>query len=249
MSRLKNKVAVITGGSSGIGLATAKRFVEEGAYVYITGRRQQELDKAIIEIGRNVTAVRGDATNEADLDALFATVGREKGKLDIVVANSGLVEQVKLEDITAEHFDRTFALNARAPLFTVQKALPLMKGTGSIVLVASITSYMGFPNHSAYSATKAAVRSYARTWTAEFRDTGLRVNILSPGPIDTPMIDSQADTKEAADKLRAFFASVIPMSRMGRADDVANAALFLASDESSFVAGIELSVDGGMGAV
>ncbi|OSI71582.1 MULTISPECIES: SDR family NAD(P)-dependent oxidoreductase [Bradyrhizobium] len=249
MSRLQGKVAVITGGSSGIGLATAKRFVEEGAYVFITGRRQGELDKAVAEIGRNVTAVRGDATNESDLDALFETVAREKGKLDVLVANSGLIEQVKLEDISAEHFDRTFALNARAPLFTAQKALPLMKGSGSIVLVASIAGYMGFPNHSTYSATKAAVRSYARTWTAEFKDSGLRVNILSPGPIDTPIIDSQADTKEGADKIRAFYASVIPMNRMGRAEEVANAALFLASDESSFVAGVELSVDGGMGAV
>ena len=249
MSRLQNKVAVVTGGSSGIGLATAKRFVEEGAYVFITGRRQEELNKAVAAIGRDVTAVRGDVTNDADLDALFATIGREKGRLDVVVANSGLVEQVELKDVSPEHFERTFALNARAPLFTVQKALPLMKGKGSIVLVSSIVGNMGFPSHSTYGATKAAVRSYARTWTAEFRDSGLRVNILSPGPIDTPMIDSQADTKEGADKLRAFFASVIPMRRMGRAEEVANAALFLASDESSFVAGVELSVDGGMSAV
>jgi NAD(P)-dependent dehydrogenase (short-subunit alcohol dehydrogenase family) len=249
MSRLQDKIAVITGGSSGIGLATAKRFVDEGAYVYITGRRQEELDKAVAEIGRNITAVRGDATDTAHLDALFATVAHDKGRLDVLVANSGLVEQVRLEDIGADHFDRTFALNARAPLFTVQKALPLMKQGGSIVLVASIAGYMGFPAHSTYSATKAALRSYARTWTAEFRDSGIRVNTLSPGPIDTPIIDSQADTKEGADAIRAFYTSVIPMARMGRAEEVANAALFLASDESSFVAGVELSVDGGMGAV
>jgi NAD(P)-dependent dehydrogenase (short-subunit alcohol dehydrogenase family) len=249
MGRLQDKVAIVTGGSSGIGLATAKRFVEEGAYVYITGRRRAELDLATDLIGRNVTAVQGDATDEDHLDDLVSTVMHEHGRLDILVVNSGLIEQVALGEISADHFDRTFALNTRAPLFLAQKAIPLMKNGGSIVLLGSIAGYMGFPAHSTYSATKAAIRSYARTWTAEFGASGIRVNTLSPGPIDTPIMDKQADTKEGADAIRAAYASVIPMKRLGRAEDVANAALFLASDESSFVAGVELSVDGGMGAV
>ena len=249
MSRLTGKIAVVTGGNSGIGLATAKRFVEEGAYVFIAGRRQAELDKATQLIGSNVRAVQGDVTRLEDLERLFEIVAKEKGHLDVLVANSGIVEQVKLEDIGNEHYDRTFDVNARAPLFTVQKALPLMRQGGSIILVGSIAAYMGFPAHSTYSATKAVIRSYARTWTAEFQARGIRVNTLSPGPIDTPIIDGQATTKEGADAIRAHFVSVIPLGRMGRAEEIANAALFLASDESSFVAGIDLSVDGGMGAV
>ncbi len=249
MSRLAGKIAVVTGGNSGIGLATAKRFVEEGAYVFITGRRQPELDKAVKEIGRNVRAVQGDVTRIEDLDRLFAIVAEEKGHLDVLVANSGMIEQKALGDVTQDHYERTFDVNARGPLFTVQKAVPLMKKGGSIILVGSIAAYMGFPAHGTYSATKAAVRSYARTWTAEFKGNGIRVNTLSPGPIDTPIMDSQAATKEEADAVRAHFASVIPFGRLGRPEEVANAALFLASDESSFVAGIDLSVDGGMGAL
>jgi NAD(P)-dependent dehydrogenase (short-subunit alcohol dehydrogenase family) len=249
MSRLQGKIAVITGGSSGIGLATAQRFVQEGAYVFITGRRQVELDKAKALIGKNVTTVQGDATSSTDLDRLYEAVAAEKGKLDIVVANSGLVEPTKFEDVTQEHFDKTFDLNARAALFTAQKALPLMRDGGSIILVGSTAAYMGFPGYTTYSATKAALRSFARTWTAEFKDRGIRVNNLSPGPIDTPIIDSQADTKEGADAIRAGFAAAIPLGRMGRSEEVAAAALFLASDDSSFVAGIDLSVDGGMGQV
>jgi NAD(P)-dependent dehydrogenase (short-subunit alcohol dehydrogenase family) len=249
MSRLEGKVAVITGGSSGIGLATAQRFAAEGAHVYITGRRQAELNKAVTLIGKNVTAVQADSTKAEDVDRLYAMVKQEKGKLDILVANSGLVEPVQFEDITEEHFDRTFDLNARAVLFIAKKALPLMAKGGSIVLVGSTAAYMGFPGYTTYSATKAALRSYARTWTAEFKDRGIRVNTLSPGPIDTPIIDSQADSKEAADGIRAYFASNIPLARIGKPEEVAAAALFLASDESSFVAGIDLSVDGGMGQV
>ena len=202
MSRLQGKIAVVTGGSSGIGLATAQRFVQEGAHVYITGRRQAELDKAVALIGGNVTAVQGDVSSMDDLDRLFALVKRQKGRLDVLVANSGVVEQVRLEDITPAHYDQTYDINARGSLFTVQKALPLFSNGGSIILIGSIASYMGFPNHSTYSATKAAVRAYARTWTAEFKDRGIRVNTLSPGPVDTPIIDGQADTKEGADKLR-----------------------------------------------
>lgn len=249
MSKLKDRVAVITGGNSGIGLATARLFVEEGAYAYITGRRQGELDKAVESIGHNITAVLGDVLNHDDLDRLYAQVAAEKGKIDILVANSGFVEHQKLGEITADHFDKTFGINARGLLFTVQKALPLFRDGGSIILIGSIAAFMGFPAHSTYSATKAAVRSFARTWTAELKDRGIRVNTLSPGPIDTPIIDSQAFTKEGADKIRASFVSAIPLGRMGKAEEIASAALFLASDESRFVAGADLIVDGGMGAV
>ncbi|MDN3359497.1 glucose 1-dehydrogenase [Actinomadura sp. DC4] len=249
MSRLSGKIAVVTGGNSGIGLATAKRFVEEGAYVFITGRRRAELDKAVGLIGKNVRAVPGDVTKAADLEQLFETVRDEKGKLDILVASSGLVEPVEFEKVTEDHFDRTFDLNARGSLFTAQKAVRLMTDGGSIVLLGSVAGYMGLPGYTTYSATKAALRSYARTWTREFADRGIRVNTLSPGPVDTPIIDSQADSKEAADAIRAGFASMIPLKRMGRPDEVAAAAVFLASDESSFVAGIELSVDGGVAQV
>ena len=249
MSKLTGKVAVVTGGSSGIGLATAQRFAAEGAHVFITGRRQAELDKAKALIGDNVTIVQGDATVGADLDRLYDTVRKEKGRLDILVANSGMVEPVAFKDVDEAHFDRTFDLNARATLFTAQKALPLMAGGGSIVLIGSIAGYKGMPGYTTYSATKAAVRSFARTWVQEFKDGGIRINIVSPGPIDTPIIESQADTKEGADAIRAMFATMIPMGRMGKAEEVAAAALFLASDESSFITGVELSVDGGMGQV
>jgi NAD(P)-dependent dehydrogenase (short-subunit alcohol dehydrogenase family) len=249
MGRIDGKVAVITGGSSGIGLAIAQRFANEGAYVFITGRRQAELDKAVALIGKNVTAVQGDVTIAADLDRLYDTVRREKDRLDIVVANSGLVDPTPFESITEEHFDRTFDLNARAALFTAQKAMPLLRDGASIIFVGSTAAYMGFPGYTTYSATKAAMRSFARTLTAEFKDRGIRVNNLSPGPIDTPIIDSQADTKEGADAIRKSFAANIPLARLGRAEEVASAALFLASDDSSFVAGIDLSVDGGMGQV
>jgi len=249
MARLAGKVAVITGGSSGIGLATAQRFVDEGAYVFIMGRRQSELDKAKALIGDGLTTVAGDVTNSADLDKLFARVLEEEGGLDILVANSGRVEPEELGKITEENFDRTFNLNARATLFTVQKALPLMRDGGSVVLVASIAGYTGIRGYTTYSATKAAERSYVRTWTREFTDRGIRFNTLSPGPIDTPIMDAQADSPEQADAIRAQFAAAIPLNRMGRPDEIASAALFLASDESSFVAGAELSVDGGMAQV
>jgi NAD(P)-dependent dehydrogenase (short-subunit alcohol dehydrogenase family) len=248
MSGLNGKVAVVTGGTSGIGLAIAQRFAKEGAHVFVTGRRQSELDKTKALIGDGVTTVRGDATSTADLDRLFRTVS-EQGPLDILVANSGRVEPEEFGNVTEENFDKTFDLNARAALFTAQKALPLMREGGSIILVGSIAGYKGLNGYTTYSATKAAVRSYARTWTHEFKDRGIRVNTLSPGPIDTPIMDGQADTKEGADAIRAAFASVIPLGRMGRPEEVAAAAYFLASDESSFVTGIDLSVDGGMAQV
>ena len=249
MARLAGKVAVITGGSSGIGLATAQRFVDEGADVFIMGRRDSELDKAKALIGDGVSAVAGDVTVSADLDRLFATVLEQKGALDILVASSGRVGPEELGKVTEENFDATFNLNARATLFTVQKALPLMRTGGSVILVGSVAGYVGVPGFSAYSATKAALRSYVRTWTREFTDRGIRFNTLSPGPIDTPIMDLQADSPEGADAIRAAFAAAIPLNRMGRPEEIAAAALFLASDDSSFVAGAELSVDGGMAQV
>jgi NAD(P)-dependent dehydrogenase (short-subunit alcohol dehydrogenase family) len=245
MLRLDGKVAVITGGSSGIGLETAKRFVEEGAFVYITGRRQAELDKAVQLIGRGVRAIRADIANEGDLDRLYALVQAEKGSIDVLVANAGFLEERKLGEITADHFDKTFDINARGTLFTVQKVLPLVRDGGSIILVSSIAGFKGLPAHGTYSATKAAIRSYARTWTAELKDRRIRVNTLTPGPVETPIIESY----EGADKMRQYFSEVIPLGRMGRPIEIANAALFLASDESSFVAGAELVVDGGMTAI
>ena len=245
MARLAGKVAVITGGSSGIGLATAHWFVDEGADVFIMGRRDSELDKAKALIGDGVSTVAGDVTVSADLDRLFATVLEQKGALDILVASSGRVGPEELGKVTEENFDATFNLNARATLFTVQKALPLMRTGGSVILVGSVAGYVGVPGFSAYSATKAALRSYVRTWTREFTDRGIRFNTLSPGPIDTPMIDSTADP----DATRAQFVAAIPLNRMGRPEEIAAAAVFLASDEAGFVAGAELSVDGGMAQV
>jgi NAD(P)-dependent dehydrogenase (short-subunit alcohol dehydrogenase family) len=249
MARLAGKVAVITGGSSGIGLATAQRFVDEGASVYIVGRRQGELDKAKALIGDGLSTVAGDVTSGTDLDRLFATVLEEEGGLDILVVNSGRVEPEELGKITEENFDATFDLNARATLFTVQKALPLIRTGGSVILVGSVAGYVGVPGYSTYSATKAALRSYTRTWTREFNDRGIRFNTLSPGPVDTPIMDGQADSIEAANAIKAQFAAAVPLNRLGRPEEIAAAALFLASDEASFVAGAELSVDGGMAQV
>jgi NAD(P)-dependent dehydrogenase (short-subunit alcohol dehydrogenase family) len=249
MSKLKGKVAVITGGSSGIGLATAKRFVEEGAYGFITGRRQTELDKAVKEIGKCVTAVRSDVSKLEDLDNLYRTVAAQERKIDILFANTGIVELKLTPDVTPEHFDKTFNTNARGLYFTVQKALPLMKDGGSIILNGSCVWLKGLPSYSTYSATKAALRSFARTWTTELKDRKIRTNVISPGAIDTPIIDSQVHSKEAAEKLKAEFASVTPLGRMGRPEEIASVALFLGSDESSYVAGIDLPVDGGITAV
>jgi len=246
MSKLNGKVAVVTGGSSGIGLAAAKKFVEEGADVFIMGRRQSELDKAKAEIGRNVSTVQGDVADLSDLDRLYQTVKREKGGVDIVVASAGVVERVLTQDATPEHFDRTFGINARGVYFTVQKALPLLRKGGSVVLVSSGLHLKGLPEHGTYAATKAAVRSFARTWAMELKDRGIRVNTLSPGPVETPIIDGQFTTKEEADAARAFFAGITPLGRIGRPEEMAAAILFLASDDSSFSTGIDLVADGGI---
>ena len=245
MDRLTNKTAVITGGSSGIGLATAQRFVDEGAYVFIVGRRQSELDKAVQQIGRNVTAVQADVTKLDDLDRLFSIVRQERGKIDVLFANSGSIEHRTLDEISPEHYDATFSVNVRGLIFTVQKALPLMSDGSSIILTSSVAGVKGLPAHGTYSAAKAAVRSLARTWTIELEDRGIRVNAVSPGAIDTPIIESQVST----DELRARFAAATPLGRIGRPEEIASAVLFLASEDSSFVAGIDLFVDGGLAQV
>jgi NAD(P)-dependent dehydrogenase (short-subunit alcohol dehydrogenase family) len=246
MSRLQDKVAVISGGNSGIGLAIAQLFVNEGAHVFIFGRRRDALDLAVQRIGANVTAIQADASRLADLDRIADAVRREKGKVDVVVSNAALVEQVPLPEITPDHYDRTFDLNAKAPLFLVQKMLPMMGRGGSIILVSSAMHSMGLANHSTYAATKAALRSYARTWAAEFKDSGIRANTLSPGVVDTPMLDSQASTQEQAAAIRQGYAAYTPMLRLGRPEELAAAALFLASDESSFMTGSDMVVDGGV---
>jgi NAD(P)-dependent dehydrogenase (short-subunit alcohol dehydrogenase family) len=248
MSLLKNKIAVVTGGSSGIGLATAKKFVEEGAYVFIAGRRQGELDKAIAEIGKNVTGVKTDIAKLDDLDLLYETVAK-RGKIDVIFAGAAFVEKQMTATVTPEHFDKTFNTNARGTYFTVQKALPYLNDGASIILVASAGKNMGLPGRSAYSATKAALRSLARTWTSEFKDRKIRTNVLSPGPVDTPMFDGQFPSSEDAAEARKQMTATIPLGRPGRPEEVAAAALFLASDQSSYVAGIDLPVDGGLTAV
>jgi NAD(P)-dependent dehydrogenase (short-subunit alcohol dehydrogenase family) len=244
--KLEGKVAVITGGNSGMGLATAQRFVAEGAYVFITGRRQGELDAAVKLIGRNVTAVQGDVSKLADLDRLYATVKEQKGKIDILFANAGAGEYGRLGEISEEHFDKTFNINVKGLLFTVQKALPLFQDGGSIILNASIASIKGMEAFGVYSASKAAVRSFARTWTVDLKSRKIRVNTLSPGPIDTPILKGLAPTEEDLGQLKANLAAAVPLGRMGSPDEIAKAALFLASDDSSYVTGIELFVDGGM---
>jgi NAD(P)-dependent dehydrogenase (short-subunit alcohol dehydrogenase family) len=249
MSRLQGKVALITGGSSGIGLATAQRFATEGAFVYIFGRRQSELDRAAALIGQRVATVQGDVQNICDLDRLYARIREEKGSIDVLVANSGFIDPQSLVDMTEENFDKTFGTNVRGLLFTVQKALPLISDRGAIVLISSIAAFKGIPKYTSYSATKAAVRSFVRTWTAELKDRGIRVNAISPGAIDTPIIDAQSATKEGADAIRASFKAATPLSRLGRPEEIAAAALFLASDESSYVASADLVVDGGLSAL
>jgi len=246
MGKLDGKVALVTGGNSGIGLATAKQFVEEGAYVFITGRRQAELDAAVQSIGKNVTGVQGDVSNLDDLDRLYATIKDQKGRLDVLFANAGGGEFAPLGAITEAHFDKIFNINVKGLLFTVQKALPLLPDGASIILNASIAGIKGMPAFSVYSATKAAVRSFARSWTTDLKDRKIRVNAVSPGPILTPAIDGLASTEEELKAFKDGMAASVPLGRMGDAIELAKAVVFLASDDSSFVAGTELFVDGGM---
>jgi NAD(P)-dependent dehydrogenase (short-subunit alcohol dehydrogenase family) len=246
MSKHEGKIAVITGGNSGIGLATAQCLANEGAYVFITGRRQSELDAAVKLIGKNVTAVQGDVSNLADLDRLYATVKQQKGRIDILFANAGLGEFAPLGSITEAHYDKTFDVNVKGVLFTVQKALPLLIDGASVILNASIVSIKGMPAFSVYSATKAALRSFARSWTVDLKDRKIRVNVVSPGPIETPAIDRLGQTVGDTAQLKAGLISGVPMGRMGTSDEIAKAVSFLASDDASFITGIELFVDGGM---
>jgi NAD(P)-dependent dehydrogenase (short-subunit alcohol dehydrogenase family) len=244
MSRLKNKVAVVTGG--GIGLAAAQRFVAEGAFVYIFARGQEKLDKTATSLGHQVETVSGDVRKIEDLDRLYARIANDGRKIDVVVANVGAVDSVKLADVTIESFNHNFEANTRGVLFTVQKALPLLNDGASIILTSTIAALRGFPGRTAYAASKTALRSYARTWTMELKDRGIRVNTITPGPCDTPLIDAQVNSKEEAAAVRARHAANIPLGRMARPEEIAAAMLFLASDDSSFVAGSELLVDGGM---
>jgi NAD(P)-dependent dehydrogenase (short-subunit alcohol dehydrogenase family) len=244
-SRLEGKIALVTGGSTGIGFATAQRFAQEGAFVYITGRRQPELDAAVKTIGARAAAVRADASSLADLDGLFAQIQREKGRLDIVFANAGVGRFAPLGSITEEEYDQAFNTNVKGLLFTVQKALPLIPDGGSIILNASIVSIKGMAAFSVYSATKAAVRSFARTWTTDLKDRKIRVNVVSPGPIETPGVAGLVQTEEQRQGLYAQLSSIVPLGRMGQPDEIAKAVVFLASDDASYVAGIELFVDGG----
>ena len=246
MGKLSNKTAVITGGGTGIGLAAAKRLVEEGAYVFITGRRAAELEKATKEIGSNVSAVQGDVSKLEDLDRLYATVKAERGGIDILVINAAVAEMHTLETATPEHFDKVFGINVRGAFFTAQKALPLLRDGGSIVLVSSIAAISGFPHYTVYSATKAATQSFARSWAAQLIGRRIRVNSLSPGMVETPIIDAQFKTREEADVLRAQISQTVPMGRLGNAEEIAAAIYFLASDESSFCTGIDLIADGGL---
>jgi len=247
MSKLEGKVAVITGGNSGIGLATAQRFVAEGAYVFITGRRQSELDAAVKQIGKSVTAVQGDVSNLADLDRLYATVKQQKGYTDILFANAGTGEFAPLGAITEEHFDKIFNANVKGLLFTVQKALPLLKDGSSVILNASIVSSTGSPAFSVYSASKAAVRSFARTFTTDLKERKIRVNAVSPGVIPSPGYrNSLGMTEEQIKEYTDSVTDKIPLGRTGTLDEVGKVVSFLASDESSYVTGIELFVDGGM---
>jgi NAD(P)-dependent dehydrogenase (short-subunit alcohol dehydrogenase family) len=247
--RLVGKVALVTGGNSGIGLATAKRFVSEGAYVFITGRRQKELDTAVKEIGKNVTAVQGDVSKLADLDRLFAQIKKEKGKLDIVFANAGVAKYAALGEITEQSYDSIFDINVKGLLFTVQKALPLLRDGAAIVLNASIVASKGFSSNSVYSASKSAIRSFARTWTTDLKDRGIRVNAVSPGPIDTPGLRELFASSETGQARKKMISQTVPLGRLGTPDEIAKAVVFLASDDASYITGVELFVDGGIAQV
>ena len=249
MGKLEGKIALITGGNSGIGLATAKQFVNEGAYVFITGRREAELAAAKKEIGKNVTAIQGDVSNLDDLDRLFAQIKKEKGKIDIVFANAGVARYALLGTMTEDFFDSIFDINVKGVLFTIQKALPLLRDGGSIILNASIVGSKGFSSNSVYSATKAAVRSFARTWTTDLKDRRIRVNAISPGPINTPGLSELLASSETGEQRKKMISNTVPLGRFGTPEEIAKAVVFLASDDASYITGIELFVDGGIAQV
>jgi len=249
MGKLEGKVALVTGGNSGIGLATAKEFVREGAYVFVTGRRERELADAVRDIGSNVCGVPGDVSNLNDLDRLFTQIERDKGRLDVVFANAGVAKYATLGTITEELYHSIFDINVKGLLFTVQKAVPLMPPGSSIVLNASIVGSKGFSSNSVYSATKAAVRSFARTWTTDLKDRGIRVNAVSPGSIDTPGLAGLLGSSETGQQRAKMISTSVPLGRFGTPDEIAKAVVFLASADSSYVSGIELFVDGGLAQV
>lgn len=244
--KLAGKIALVTGGSSGLGLATAQLFVAEGAHVFITGRRQNELDAAVKQIGGNVTAIQSDQSKLADIDRLFATIKEQKGRLDILFANAGGGGFMTVEEVTEEHYDKYFGINVKGTLFTVQKALPLMSGGGTIVINSSMVSIKGFPGFGVYAATKAALRSFARTWVVDLKGRNIRVNVVSPGTVVTPAYSSELGmTNEQIEGFKEQAAATTPLGRTGTPEEIAKAVLFLASDDSSYVNGAELFVDGG----
>jgi len=245
MGKLEGKIALITGGNSGIGLATAKEFVNEGAYVFITGRRDPELAAAVKEVGKNVTGIQGDVSNLGDLDRLFAQIKREKGKLNVVFANAGVAKYAPFGTITEEFYDSIFNVNVKGLLFAVQKALPLLSDGASVILNASIVASKGFSSTSVYSATKAAVRSFARTWTTDLKDRRIRVNAVSPGSTDTPGLSELFASSETGQQRLKMISTSVPLGRLGTPDEIAKAVVFLASDDSSYITGTELFVDGG----
>jgi NAD(P)-dependent dehydrogenase (short-subunit alcohol dehydrogenase family) len=249
MGKLQGKIGLVTGGTSGIGLATAKRFVSEGAYVFITGRREAELAAAIKEVGNNATAIRGDVSNLGDLDRLFAQIRQKKGTLDILFANAGTAKYATVGEITEELYDSIFDTNVKGLLFTVQKALPLLSDGASIILNASMVASKGLPSNSIYSATKAAVRSFARTWTTDLKARRIRVNAVSPGSIDTPGLNELLGSSETGQQRLKMISTAVPLGRLGKPDEIANAVVFLASDEASYITGAELFVDGGFAQV
>ncbi len=249
MGKLGGKIALITGGNSGIGLAAAKQFVNEGAYVFITGRRDPELAAAVKEIGRNVSGVQGDVSNLGDLDRLFAQIRREKGRLDVLFANAGIARYARFGTITEEHFDSIFDINVRGLLFSAQKALPLLPDGASIILNSSVVGSKGLSSNSVYAATKAAVRSFARTWTTDLKDRRIRVNAVSPGSIDTPGLSDLLASAESGEQRHKMIPTLVPLGRFGTPGEIAKAVAFLASDDSSYITGTELFVDGGFAQV
>jgi NAD(P)-dependent dehydrogenase (short-subunit alcohol dehydrogenase family) len=249
MGKLEGKIALITGGNSGIGLATAKRFVAEGAYVFVTGRRKAELEAAVKEIGENAAGVEGDVSNLVDLDRLFDRIMDQKGRLDVLFANAGIAKYAALGEVTEELYDAIFDINVKGLLFTVQKALALMPDGSSIILNASIVASKGLSSNSVYSATKAAIRSFARTWTTDLKSRRIRVNAISPGTIDTPGLNNLLASGEAGEQRKKMISTAIPLGRLGKPDEIAAAVVFLASDDASYITGTELFIDGGFAQV
>jgi NAD(P)-dependent dehydrogenase (short-subunit alcohol dehydrogenase family) len=249
VGKLDGKIALVTGGNSGIGLATAKAFVEEGAYVFITARREPELEAVVKDIGRNVTGVAGDVSKVADLDRVFDQIKREKGRLDVVFANAGVAKYAPLGSITEELYDEIFDINVKGMVFTVQKALPLLPDGAAIILTSSIVGSKGLSSNSIYAATKAVARSFARTWTTDLKSRRIRVNAVSPGTIDTPGLNALLASGPAGDERRKMIATVTPLGRLGTPEEIAKAVVFLASDDASYITGAELFVDGGFAQV